>query len=604
MAKSDLRIDILGTSISLSTDEEPGYLDALLSKYREAVENVQRLSGLKDPLKIAILTGFLLCDDLEKAGTAAFAKKDSGELEQITLGMISRLDEMFKVSSDTEMAAASKTNTETATDTAQALPQKLIEPPLCDTRNAEDTPKEPLPPTKAPEESGALSSNNSAPSAPLSRLCEMKPVDPEPAKPEPAGTKPAAFFKLQNTVKNYEWGSTEWLPTLLGRKNLSRIPWAELWMGVHPAGPSRVVLPDEEGPLLSELIDGDPEVFLGKEAAQVFGKLPFLLKVEAAAKPLSIQAHPNQEQARQGFARENRDGIPLDAPNRNYRDPNHKPEILCALSSFVALCGFRELREIKELVDILYLSSEGILQNGLESLVAALEQDENPFKAFLSALFNLNAEARRELGPFIKNSQSLLERDFPEYRDEWNLCAYFSGLYPGDNGIIAPLYLNILELAPGQAIYLPAGVLHAYIHGMGIELMADSDNVLRGGLTSKHMAADELLQILDFSAYRPELLNTPEPAPAWHRYPAPTGEFALSVMHSSGGTVPYTEKNPSIVILTKGSAAVVDHESGAELSLNAGESVFVPAGEKATMAFSGSFTAYAAAVGNNPVGNN
>jgi len=384
----------------------------------------------------------------------------------------------------------------------------------------------------------------------------------------------------------------------MGRKNLSRIPWAELWMGVNPAGPSRIISPDGKELLLSELIDSDPETFLGKETANTYGKLPFLFKVEAAAKPLSIQAHPNQEQAREGFERENREGIPLDAPNRNYRDPNHKPELSCAITPLAALCGFREAKEISFLIGILSEgihppNSEGTPKGGLESLISALEQDrENPLKAFLTALFSLDREALKKLGAIIRSRQPLLKRDFPEYRDEWDLCSYLSGLYPGDPGIIAPLYLNIVELAPGEAMYLKPGVLHASIHGMSVELMADSDNVLRLGLTPKHVDANELLKILDFSEYKPEIFKVPEPAPAWFSFPAPAAEFTLSVMHGSGDPIPYSKTGPSIVIVTKGSATIT--ESGAEMKINTGESVFIPAGEKAHLVFSGTFTAYAA----------
>ena len=531
MTKNDLRIDILGTSFVISTDQEPEYLNRLLSKYREAVEHIQRVSGLKDPLKIAILTGFLLCEDLQKAGTETAGKKESSEAEQLTLGMIQRLEQALEV-----------------------------------------------PPEESRPEQESLLEIEPAPE-PVSE------IEPEPAaepdlEPMPVQKISGDFFKLKNTVKHYDWGSPEWIPALVGQKNLSRIPWAELWMGVHPSGPSRALLPDEKELPLPELIGG----------GEVFGKLPFLFKVIAAAKPLSIQAHPDRDQAREGFERENRQGIPLDAPNRNYRDANHKPEILCALSPFAALCGFRNAETTRELIEILTLfaGSNSVLEGGLVRLHSALG-GENPCKDFLSALFALDRQTIISLGSLIKNNRPQFEKDFPQYRDEWNLCSYFSSLHPGDPGILAPLYLNIITLEPGQAIYLPAGILHAYIHGTGIELMADSDNVLRGGLTSKHMDTGELLRLLDFSPYRPEIMSAPEPAPASYTYPAPAGEFTLSALRSSGDTIPYTETGASIVMVTSGAML------SAEMTVNAGESVFIPAGEKAPLMFSGTFTAYAAA---------
>ena len=541
MAKSDLSIDILGTAITISTDEDPEYLKKLLEKYKQTIDNVQRISGLKDPLKLAILTGFLLSDDLEKAGlsfqergsgTETPHPEESGEAEMITLGMLSRLDEALEVSSGAETTG------------------EIITPAVR-----------------------------------------------------------GAIFKLQNTVKNYDWGSPEWIPALVGQKNLSRVPWAELWMGVNPLAPSRVVLQEEnesgeagygEAPLLSALIDQEKEAFLGPDAGRIYGTLPFLFKVLAAAKPLSIQVHPNREQAEEGFDRENQAGIPLNAPNRNYRNPNHKPEIICAIEPFAALCGFRKAAEIAFLTEIISQGSEGALKAGFETLISALkEENKNPHEAFLSGLFSLGTEARQALGPFIKAQVPLLESDFPEYLDEWKLCSYLAGLYPGDIGIIAPLYLNIIELEPGEAMYLPAGVFHSYIHGMGMELMADSDNVLRGGLTPKYTDPAELLNIINFSEYTPEILRVPSPAPSWFSYPTPAEEFTLSVMHGQGNSISYPETGPSIVFITEGSAVVTEPEAvpgnGAEMVLSKGESVFIPAGENRRLVFSGAFTAYAAA---------
>ena len=569
MAKSDLRIDVLGTSFSITTDEEPEYLKKLLDKYRRTIENVQRISGLKDPLKTAVLTGFLLCDDLEKAGIAAPGEKtgqslngEKKEAEILTLGMISRLDELVSAQGASQEAAP-----EAAQVAAQdaALPQKV--------------------------------------------------------------PQNVSVFKLQNAVKYYDWGSPEWIPELLGQKNLSRVPWAELWMGVHPSGPSRVVLSDGTNLPLAELIERDPPAFLGEQTAKTSGRLPFLFKVEAAAKPLSIQAHPNREQAREGFERENRLGIPRDAPNRNYPDSNHKPEIICALSPFAALCGFRSAGEIKKLICFLSARANGrtALKTRLENLVSVLEsQDENPYRNFLAGLFSLETESRHALGTFIKTQTPLLKRDFPEYRDEWELCSYFAALYPEDPSIIAPLYLNVVELAPEEAMYLPSGVLHAYIHGMGIELMSDSDNVLRGGLTSKHVDLEELFRIVDFSEYKSEIMKVPGSAPAWYSYPAPTREFMLSVMHgfkenagfkeSAGikendssestagsdrtdGTFIYPETGPSIVLVTGGKAVITEPGKSFTTVVSKGESVFIPAGEKANMVFSGIFTAFIAACG-------
>ena len=546
MPKSDLHIDILGTELTISTDEDQDYLDALLSKYRQTIENVKLKTGLKDPLKIAVLTGFLLCDDLEKAGTpdGLYESKirmgpnfqgtstddknqDQGEAERLALSLISRLDELVTDS----------TCQDCASDNLPSV-AKLV-----------------------------------------------------------SGT----IFKLQNTVKNYSWGSAEWIPALLGQKNISRIPWAELWMGVNPAGPSSVVFTKETessesgqqfSELLSDLIMQDKEGFLGKETVTNYGNLPFLFKVLAAAKPLSIQVHPNREQAREGFERENRERIPLDAPNRNYRDSNHKSEIICALGPFMALCGFREAAETGFLIELLSLGGEGTVKAEFEKLLSILKQEGKPLKSFLSSLFSMEADALKALGLFLTEQQESLERDFPEYKNEWALCSYLASLYPGDPGMLAPLYLNIVELSKGQAIYLPTGVLHSYIHGLGIELMTDSDNVLRGGLTAKHIDTDELFKVINFSAYHPEIIAVPDPPPSWFSYPTPSWEFVLSVMQCSESSFTYHKTGPSILIFTEGGATVTDSDDQT-LHLKAGESVFIP--PRKSLIFSGSFTAYSAA---------
>jgi mannose-6-phosphate isomerase len=469
MSKNNLRIDILGTSITISTDENPDYLDLLLDKYRNAVQSVQEKTGLKDPLKTAIITGFLLCDDLEKAGRASPNDQEPLEAEQLTLGMISRLDEII-------------------------YPQELC------TGTAVKT-----------------------------------------------GT---ALFKLQNTIKNYDWGSAEWLPAFLDQKNISRIPWAELWLDLDPSQPN-------------------------------YEKLPFLFKVLAAEKPLSAQVHPKAAEARDGFERENREGIKLDAPHRNYVDPNQKNEILCALSPVVALCGFRESWEITTLMEILSIISPLCM----DKLILALK-DKNPTFIFLTILSGLESETVKELASSIKTQLALLKNDFPEYKREWELCVYLSAYYPQDPFIVAPLFLNVIELAPGEAMYIPAGTFHSYIKGMGIELMTHSDNVLRGGLTSKHVDTEEVLKNLDFSAYKPEIIPPPDPELIWHTYPAEVEEFSLSVMRGKGASTSYPKMGPSILLITEGSAAVN------EMVLSKGESVFIPAGEKPT--FSGTFTAFVA----------
>jgi mannose-6-phosphate isomerase len=364
-------------------------------------------------------------------------------------------------------------------------------------------------------------------------------------------------------------------------------------MGVHPEGPSET---EDRGERISlpTLIDRDPALYLGEAAARGFGALPFLFKLLAAAKPLSIQVHPNLEQAAAGWERENRADIPPEAPNRNYKDRNHKPEILCALEPFKALCGFRTPEEIIKRL-------EAFAFPGLDFLKRALASPEGSspegLKNFLRVLFALPRTVRDKLSLHTMSRSAALEKAHPEYAEEWKYAAYFAGLYPGDPSIIAPLYLNLISLAPGEAIFLPAGVLHAYVYGFGVELMANSDNVLRGGLTHKHIDVGELLNILEFAPFSPEILRPREPGPSFFRYQTPCREFSLSVMHGTGGRTVFPETGPAILLLTRGELSI-EAGNGETLTLRQGESAFIAARPRGDdLFFSGTYTLYAAGIG-------
>jgi mannose-6-phosphate isomerase len=417
------------------------------------------------------------------------------------------------------------------------------------------------------------------------------------------------IIKLVNQIKNYAWGSSQWIPQLTGRKNSSGEPWAELWMGVHPEGPSTLDLPGK-AVLLSDFIGKDPQSRLGKAVGREFGALPFLFKVLAAAKPLSVQAHPNLAQGKAGFERENRAGLALNDPARNYKDPNHKPEILCALIPFRAMCGFREPSAILDFLTVFSRDAlakpDTALYAGFtrlrDTLVQAGSETQEALKGFLTALFNMTGEFRRELTVYAAERTPVLEKTAPLEAEIWQTVAYFSRLYPGDPAILSPLYLNLINLAPGEGIYLPAGVLHAYIEGLGVELMANSDNVLRGGLTPKRVDIDELVRILEFRPFSPAILRPPEPAPAFFTYPTDCREFSLSAMRGKGEALPFPIPGPAIVMVTEG-RAVFSYRGGPDetLSLEQGESAFIAPHEKG-LTVSGSFALYAAGTGVLPSG--
>jgi mannose-6-phosphate isomerase len=377
----------------------------------------------------------------------------------------------------------------------------------------------------------------------------------------------SSLYRLDNPVQNYAWGSFDALATLRGETTPSSRPEAELWMGAHPLGPSRA---GDEAHSLPELIAAEPATMLGARTASEFGRLPFLLKLLAAREPLSLQAHPSEEQARLGHAREEAAGIPLGAPTRSYKDPHHKPELIAALTPFSALVGFRTTHATARLFRALRVPA-------LAPILETLEQAAP--EAALRALFELVThsapEFRRELALATLAACRHPPPEISDFARELAWGARIGELYPGDAGIVLALALNLVVLEPGEALYLPAGNLHAYLEGTGVEIMASSDNVLRGGLTPKHVDAPELLCVLDFRPGPVTLVPTELRAPIT-RYVTPAREFDLSRIELAGSSVhlgPVT--GPEIAVVTQGS--VVLRRGTEHVTLRSGESVFVPA---------------------------
>jgi mannose-6-phosphate isomerase len=375
---------------------------------------------------------------------------------------------------------------------------------------------------------------------------------------------------LENDVQNYVWGSRAAIADLLGRPSPSSEPEAELWMGAHPKAPSRVQIDGVWTPL-PDVIARDPAGVLGKRVAGRFGgKLPFLFKVLAAAEPLSIQAHPDLAQARQGFARENERGVRLEAPDRNYRDDNHKPEIICALTPFWGLNGFRSVGDILDTFDIV-----GPAELAPEIKRLAAHPSEQGLREFFTAIMTMDvARKRRAVAEAVARAATGASGD-PVC--EW--MQRLQGRYPGDIGVLSPMLLNLVELEPGQAMFLHARRLHAYLDGTGVELMANSDNVLRGGLTPKHVDVPELLRVLRFDETAIDVL-TPEPrAPGERVYRTDVDEFRLSVIEVDERTsyASAEERSVEIAMCTKGSARIAAVESGETVTVSRGMSFLVPA---------------------------
>lgn len=382
--------------------------------------------------------------------------------------------------------------------------------------------------------------------------------------------------RLQNTVRPYAWGSVTTLPEFLGEDPTGE-PQAELWMGAHPGAPSRV--DRGSGPAaLSEVIDADPEGELGPAAVKTFGpRLPFLLKLLAAAQPLSLQVHPDLSQAAAGFADEEARGVPHDAPHRNYKDDQHKPELLAALTPFEGLCGFRPAADAAALLAALEVDG---LQPYVDLLRASPE--EAALREVLTAVLSAD---RAEVAPTVEQAAAAVRRlaTAPEPGPYAADCAAYAGVarhHPGDPGLLAAMLLHHVRLQPGEALYLDAGVPHAYLSGLGVEIMANSDNVLRCGLTSKHVDVPELLRVVRFEPTAPAPLAPEADADGAEVYATPVGEFQLSrhVPASGGAPLPLTASAAQIVLCTAGRTVLTDETSGAELPLRQGQSVYVPAG--------------------------
>jgi mannose-6-phosphate isomerase len=383
---------------------------------------------------------------------------------------------------------------------------------------------------------------------------------------------------LRGALRTYAWGSHTAIAEFTGRHSPTPHPEAELWLGAHPGDPARLEGDGGERSLL-DTITADPEGQLGAATRKRFGDaLPFLAKVLAAEEPLSLQAHPSAEQAMEGFAREDRLHIPISAPIRNYRDRSHKPELLVALGPFEALAGFRPVARSIELLRALTVADLDPFVNLLSG-----QADADGLRALFTTWITAPQADLDVLVPLVLDGAvAYLRSGATEFAKEAKTALQLGELYPGDAGVLAALLLNRISLAAGEGIYLPAGNLHAYLHGVGFEVMANSDNVLRGGLTPKHVDVPELLRVLDFtptdeSALRPR--STREGIEIVYDTPAP--EFAVSLLRLDGADLgheidaPSRHDGPQVLLCTEGSVQV--HGKSSVLTLDRGAAAWVAA---------------------------
>jgi mannose-6-phosphate isomerase len=370
---------------------------------------------------------------------------------------------------------------------------------------------------------------------------------------------------LDNPVRPYAWGSATEIPRLLGVEPTGR-PQAELWMGAHPAAPSRL----RSGGSLLNRIEADPDGQLSAPVVRRFGpRLPFLMKIIAAERPLSLQAHPNRAQARAGFADEQQRGVPLDSPERSYVDPNHKPELVRALTPFEALCGFRA---IPATLDLLARLNTPVLGKYVDALRA--RPDSDGLREVVTGLLTVPADRRRRL------VDAVVAACAAGTEPEFATAVELGTAYPGDPGVVIALLLNRIRLEPGEALFLAAGNLHCYLRGTAVEVMANSDNVLRGGFTAKHVDVPELLRIMDVSdGPAPVLAPVAHGARLVYRPAVP--DFRLE-SYELGAAVPVPGDGPRIVLTVAGEAVL--RAGASTLTLPRGASAWVPAGLPTTAA--------------------
>jgi mannose-6-phosphate isomerase len=435
------------------------------------------------------------------------------------------------------------------------------------------------------------------------------------------------FIGITNTPRDYAWGSRTRMAKFLGRQP-SGAPEAELWFGAHRESPSEVTTPGLAGHL-DELISAQPLRMLGPGRS----RLPFLLKVLAADRPLSLQAHPDAEQAREGFARENAAGIPLDAPERNYRDDSAKPELILAVSAtFEALAGFQHMSALRMLFAELTLYASGEDRQVIAAFADRLAGDsalagstgsaddvgqqdapaspstttehtgaDNPLRDAVAWLLRGGADVARLVRAVVAAAADAAGPS--SFRREFATVARLAAEYPGDPGIVLSLLLNRISLVQGQAMFLPAGMIHAYLEGVGIELMAASDNVLRGGLTPKHVDVDELLSVVRFEALPVPVVQPDSPLDGVTVFRTDADDFVLAEVALGDAAqvhgyrlagpdrASFRLTGPTIVLTVTGGLLI--RGASDEVNLGRGDAVYVTPDEN-ELTFTGSGVAVVA----------
>ena len=394
-----------------------------------------------------------------------------------------------------------------------------------------------------------------------------------------------SVHKLSGSVQHYSWGGTRFLPQLLSIENPNHKPFAEYWLGVHTGGPATVEV-NQQAVLLSDIIASNPVAALSAPVYEQFGGLPYLLKVLDVKDMLSIQVHPTKEYAKVAFEKEEAAGIPLTAPNRNYKDQNHKPEIMLAISEFWLLHGFKSEAKIIE-----------TLENTAEFQVLAPLFKAEGLQGFYQFLMEMDqAQVNSLLSPVVKRAlRHMQEGKIDKTCPEWWVAKLYenvAGITPVDRGFFSIYLFNIVCVQPGQGIFQDAGVPHAYLEGQNVELMASSDNVLRGGLTPKHIDVAELINNIKFEHMEPLIIEGTTPCMGESVYPAPTTDFGIATIKLDGSfAFEHQAQSMELFFVAKGGCVVNN-----QMSIKTGEAFVLFPGCSTTLNSSGETLIYRAFV--------
>lgn len=401
-------------------------------------------------------------------------------------------------------------------------------------------------------------------------------------------------YLLKGKVQHYAWGGYRFIPELLGENPQEGKPYAEYWMGAHPSAPALLFTQDNQEFSLGDYLSRYPQVLLGKEVSDKFGGLPFLFKVLDVREMLSIQVHPTLQEAALGFDREEAEGIPLQAAHRNYKDRNHKPEVMVALSSFWLLHGFRKKKEIRAVLErnsswhklLPILEQHGISGLYQHIMLASAEEIDQWLQPVCAEIYPLY-------------QRNLLSKKDPAFWAARAVEQYSNGKFTQlDRGIFSIYFFNLVELQPGEAIFQGAGIPHAYLEGQNMELMANSDNVLRGGLTPKHIDVPELMKHISFEEVTPNILKGISLGAGIQSFPCPVDDFSIRMLNAMPSTQLTVETTSAeIWLVLEGQLKIQIVNSSVGLTLQKGEACFLPAGASLQVFSKPGATAFMAAPG-------